>query len=292
MADQIKVYYTRLHNMGDRLNELIIEKCFGYEVARCSFLDGELCAIGSCLGMYTLHGTFLMRIRQRFNGIVRPRVSIWGTGFINYSDCEGRFFKRNMDFCAVRGELTRKRVEQMTGLRLDIPTADAGILASELLEELPPKCYDVGVVPHLCDLKDPKASELLLAYAKGEEDLRQAENVRLINVKDEPLKVVKEIAQCRYILSSSLHGLIVADSLGISEGHLSHLFRKETDSTLMAFVTKKRMRVAMSLLQDYSHKVYEVAEQVGYRNITYFSATFKKYVGVSPSEYQNRYSPE
>lgn len=84
----------------------------------------------------------------------------------------------------------------------------------------------------------------------------------------------------------------VADSLGISEGHLSHLFRKETDSTLMTFVTKKRMRAAMTLLQDYRHKVYEVAEQVGYRNITYFSATFKKYVGVSPSEYQDRYSPE
>ena len=84
----------------------------------------------------------------------------------------------------------------------------------------------------------------------------------------------------------------VADHLGISEGHLSHLFRKETDSTLMAFVTKRRMRAAMSMLQDYRHKVYEVAEQVGYRNITYFSATFKKYVGVSPSEYQDRYSPE
>ena len=84
----------------------------------------------------------------------------------------------------------------------------------------------------------------------------------------------------------------VADSLGISEGHLSHLFRKETDSTLMTFVTKKRMRAAMTLLQDYRHKVYEVAEEVGYRNITYFSATFKKYVGVSPSEYQDRYSPE
>ena len=60
----------------------------------------------------------------------------------------------------------------------------------------------------------------------------------------------------------------VADHLGISEGHLSHLFRKETDSTLMAFVTKRRMRAAMSMLQDYRHKVYEVAEQVGYRNIT------------------------
>ncbi len=213
MAGQIKVYYTRLHNMGDQLNELIIEKCFGYEVVRRSFLDGELCAIGSCLGMYTLHGTFPMRIRQRLNGMVRPHVSIWGTGFINYTDCEGRFFKRDMDFCAVRGELTRNRVEQMTGRRLDIPTADAGILASELLKELPPKCYDVGIVPHLCDLKDPKVQELLKADTL-------LGKVRFINVKDEPLQVVREIAQCRYILSSSLHGLIVADSLGIPNLHV------------------------------------------------------------------------
>ena len=74
----------------------------------------------------------------------------------------------------------------------------------------------------------------------------------------------------------------VADHLGISEGHLSHLFRKETDSTLMAFVTKRRMRAAMSMLQDYRHKVYEVAEMVGYRDVTYFGSTFKKLVGMSP----------
>lgn len=84
----------------------------------------------------------------------------------------------------------------------------------------------------------------------------------------------------------------VAEKLGISEGHLSHLFRKETDSTFMAFVTKCRMRSAMNLLKDYQYKVYEVAEMVGYHDITYFSATFKKYVGVSPSEYQNRYGKE
>jgi len=219
MARQIKVYYTKLHNMGDELNEQIIEKCFGYEVVRRSFLDGELCAIGSCLGMYTLHGTFPMRIRQRVNGIIRPHVSIWGTGFINYTDSEGSFFKRDMKFCAVRGELTRKRVEQMTGRRLSIPTADAGILASELLKELPPKRYDVGIVPHLCDLKDPKAEELLKVYGGGE-GRGPAETARFINVKDSPLEVVKEIAQCRYILSSSLYGLIVADSLGIPNLHV------------------------------------------------------------------------
>lgn len=209
MSKQIKVYYTKLHNMGDQLNELILEKCFGCEVVRCSFLEGELCAIGSCLGMYTLHGTFPMRIRQRINGIASPHVSIWGTGFINYSDCEGIFFKRDMDFCAVRGELTRKRVEKMTGRTLDIPTSDAGLLASELLEVKPEKCYDVGIIPHLCDLKDPRVSELIEKYAG-----------KFINVKDEPMKVIEEIARCRCVLSSSLHGLIVADSLGIPNLHV------------------------------------------------------------------------
>lgn len=210
MPDKIRVYYTKLRNMGDQLNELIIERCFGYEVVRCSFLDGELCAIGSCLGMYTLHGTVPMRIRQRINGFVRPHVSIWGTGFINYSDCEGRFFKRDMDFYAVRGELTRKRVEKMTGKKLDIPTADAGILSSEVLDEQPDKCYDIGIVPHLCDLRDPKMAEFLKKY----------ENVRFISVKDDPAEVVREIAKCRCILSSSLHGLIIADSFGIPNMHV------------------------------------------------------------------------
>lgn len=81
----------------------------------------------------------------------------------------------------------------------------------------------------------------------------------------------------------------VAASLGISEGHLSHLFRKETDFTFLSYLTQCRVRMAKKLLKDYRHKVYEVAEQVGYRDITYFSVIFKKSVGVSPSEYQDRY---
>lgn len=82
---------------------------------------------------------------------------------------------------------------------------------------------------------------------------------------------------------------MVAESIGISGGHLSRLFRKETDYTMMTYLINRRMKAAKDLLKDYSHKVYEVAEIVGYKDITYFSATFKKYVGVSPSEYQDRY---
>lgn len=80
----------------------------------------------------------------------------------------------------------------------------------------------------------------------------------------------------------------IARSLGISEGHLSHLFKKETDYTVMAYITRYRMRAAMALLSDCRNKVYEVAEKVGYKDITYFSSTFKKIVGMSPSDYQDR----
>lgn len=80
----------------------------------------------------------------------------------------------------------------------------------------------------------------------------------------------------------------VARDLGISEGHLSHVFKKETSRTLGSYLTDYRIHKAMELLKDCRNKVYEVADRVGYRDITYFSSTFKRVVGVSPSEYQKQ----
>lgn len=79
----------------------------------------------------------------------------------------------------------------------------------------------------------------------------------------------------------------IAQHLGLSEGHLSHTFKKKTDYTLLNYLTRYRVHKAMELLRDCRVKVYEVAGQVGYRDITHFSATFKKLVGMSPSEYQD-----
>ena len=80
---------------------------------------------------------------------------------------------------------------------------------------------------------------------------------------------------------------VIAQSIGISEGHLSHIFKRETDYTLLNYLTRYRIHRAMELLKSGRLKVYEVADKVGYRDITYFSTTFKRLVGVSPSEYQD-----
>ena len=63
---------------------------------------------------------------------------------------------------------------------------------------------------------------------------------------------------------------------------------RETDYTVAAYITRVRMRTAMKLLNDCRNKVYEVAEQVGYRDVAHFSSSFKRIVGVTPSEYQDR----
>lgn len=80
----------------------------------------------------------------------------------------------------------------------------------------------------------------------------------------------------------------IADAMSVSEGHLSHIFKKETGLTVISYLTQYRIHKAMELLKDYRCKVYEVAEQVGYRDVSYFSSIFKKVSGMSPSEYQNQ----
>lgn len=80
----------------------------------------------------------------------------------------------------------------------------------------------------------------------------------------------------------------IARALGVSEGHLSHVFKKETSYTVISYLTQYRIHKAMELLRDRRYKVYQVAELVGYRDVAYFSSTFKKTTGFSPSEYQDR----
>ena len=113
-----------------------------------------------------------------------------------------------------------------------------------------------------------------------------------------PLKRKEEVAN-RYVQTAieyiennysdsgfSISGL--AESMAVSEGHISRLFKAETDVSINNYLTKYRIRKAMDYLKDVQVKVYEVAEKVGYQDLAYFSNTFKKLVGKTPSDYQTK----
>jgi len=207
----LRVYYAgHLANMGDQLNIHIIKACFGYDIARHKSLVSDMCAIGSCLSGVTFSDELSHRMVQYISGMIFPTIYVWGTGFLNETDGKRPFFRKNTILCAVRGCLTKKRLEKTLDRNLDIPTADGGLLASELLPSKVEKVNAVGIIPHFRELDNPCFQMLA----------DRLPNSKLINVTEEPLSVIHDIASCDSIISSSLHGLIVADSLGIPNRHL------------------------------------------------------------------------
>lgn len=207
---KIKVYYAKVPNMGDILNKNVIEKLFDCKVVRRNYLFGKVSGIGSGLGNYTLEGPIWKRILKRISAIISPNVYIWGTGFVKYKEKDSKLYK-NTKFCAVRGQLSKKRIETLVGKELDIPMGDAGILASYLLDNQKiEKKYDVGIIAHYKEKDEPIFKELCNKF----------KNSTFIDVQDTPYNVTKKIAECKTIISSSLHGLIIADSLYVPNVHI------------------------------------------------------------------------
>lgn len=80
----------------------------------------------------------------------------------------------------------------------------------------------------------------------------------------------------------------VAGHLAISESYLAKLFKVEVKMTFLEYLTRVRMSRAMELMKDKNMPIYEIAERVGYKDYRYFSATFKKLLGVGAKEFQMR----
>ena len=207
---KIRFYYAKLPNMGDLINPLVVNKIFGLDSKRHTFLTGELSAIGSGLENYLLSKTIKIKIPQLLSSLLFKEVHIWGTGFIREDINESYLYKRNTIFHALRGKLSKEKIEKIIGKQLDIPVGDVGLLADCLIDENPEKIYQVGIIPHFREQDDPMFSKLKENY----------NNSTIIDLTEDPIEVIKKIASCETILSSSLHGLIVADSFGIPNQHI------------------------------------------------------------------------
>jgi two-component system response regulator YesN len=78
----------------------------------------------------------------------------------------------------------------------------------------------------------------------------------------------------------------VAQELKISPGYFSRLFKEEIGTPFKNYLITVRMDKAKQLLLQSTLAVSEVAFAVGYTDPNYFSEAFRKYEGVSPSEYK------
>ncbi len=207
---KISICYSTVNNMGDALNKDVIEKCFNVQVVRKSSITANLSGIGSGLSAFCYGSNKNKNIMKKISSKIFSSSYVWGTGFISYDDGMMPFFKKNMNFCCVRGRLTKNKVEKLLGKKLEIPLGDGGILSSMLLKEDIEKKYDLGIIPHFREKNENAFFELNNKF----------NNSIIIDVQDNPINVIRKIAQCKSILSSSLHGLIIADSFRVPNKHV------------------------------------------------------------------------
>ncbi|OZB94381.1 response regulator [Paenibacillus sp. XY044] len=80
----------------------------------------------------------------------------------------------------------------------------------------------------------------------------------------------------------------VADLLGLHPNYFSVMFKQATGETFVQYRTKRRMEYAKRMLGEESHRITDISYAVGYADHSNFTKTFKKYEGISPSEYRQR----
>lgn len=81
---------------------------------------------------------------------------------------------------------------------------------------------------------------------------------------------------------------VIADELGYNPKYLSHLFKKAMKVGYSEYLRCLRIRYAVSLLDHGIDSVKNVALLSGFSDPLYFSAVFKKIMGMSPREYGQR----
>lgn len=125
------------------------------------------------------------------------------------------------------------------------------------------------------------------------EEVGEAVEAMLANVKKNDCRENSMIVRnaVRYIEEHYVERLTlaeVAERIYVSQWYLSKLLNKDTGQGFSEILNKTRIRHAKKLLGESSIRISEVAERVGFLDITYFSRVFKKYEGISANAYRGK----
>lgn len=184
-------------NFGDELSKVVVNNYINKETHNLFFNKFKkeninLIAVGSMIQ------------------VAKNDYHIWGSGFLTNIYSSGRNDFSRLNIHAVRGPLTRNYIQKIKST-IEVPEiyGDPALLCSEFLqpERLSHFSTKIGIVPHYAN--DHKIKKMF-----NESNLNKADYI-FIDPLGLHMEVLKKIISCRYIISNSLHGLIISDAYNI-----------------------------------------------------------------------------
>ena len=84
----------------------------------------------------------------------------------------------------------------------------------------------------------------------------------------------------------------IAKEMGYSHSYLSHLFKVKMGVTMQSYIAAKKIEASLDLLKYRKSSIGQIANILGYESSQSFGKVFKRRMGVTPTEYQKKYSQE
>jgi pyruvyltransferase len=238
---QAKVYYWNgRKNFGDALAPVLLEHFAGVKATRDTVSRANVVVTGSVLE----------HIPPEWSG------HILGAGQL-YEDSRLHLHTKTATVWALRGPLSARSVPG------DYALGDPGLLADELVY-VHHRDVGLGVVPHWSDT----------SLAKNPAWFGPGFTTRVIDVSGDPLDVIREIGRCQKIVTSSLHGLVIADAFGIPRRfevnpHASkyeggfHKFRDYSQSIRAPFEPGRLIEASRFYVEDRKHEIWDAFRGLG-----------------------------
>lgn len=140
----------------------------------------------------------------------------------------------------------------------------------EKLEDTVENCYTIDC------LFEALIEYINFSFALLEED---SANKSLVQINQ-----AKEYIEANYMNNITLEEL--GAYIGFNPSYFSSLFKKETGSSFIEYLSKIRIEKAKDLLRESDLRIQDICLMVGYSDVKYFSKLFIKHTGLKPKDYR------
>ena len=148
------------------------------------------------------------------------------------------------------------------------------------------KALDYGVTGYLLKpINEAELKELInKAIYNISQNSKQADHINAVNYSL-PVRLACEYIEKNFQENINLNK--ISNYVSLSKNYFCNIFKKETGITIWDYLIRIRMEEAKRMLLETEQKTYEISENVGYDDPSYFGRLFKKYTGFTPIEFRD-----